>query len=287
MLFEKQNPVFLAFLASLFTWTTTALGAAGIYCGGSTGFSKKSQQFLFGLSAGIMLAASFFSLLLPALELSRPLSYPAWVPLCTGFCLGVGFIKFVDTMIPENVSETKCWNIIDRLTKNSTQLFSKNNKSIDNYQVSKSIALLVIAVTIHNIPEGLVLGVSFGALGQAPTIENFNNALFLTFALALQNITEGLAIAIPIKKAGANNFRSFFYGQLSGFVEVISALIGSTAVYFVNATLPYALSFAGGAMIYAVVAELLPQSRSDENSIGVLGTMGGFVIMMTLDIAFT
>uniref|UniRef100_A0A6B2L9X2 Zinc transporter ZIP11 n=1 Tax=Arcella intermedia TaxID=1963864 RepID=A0A6B2L9X2_9EUKA len=318
-----------ALFGSVITWGCTALGAAAVFLEGKKRFSNALLEGMFGLSAGVMLAASFFSLLLPALEMSKNLAVPSWFPLLTGFAAGGIFIKVMDVVVPEDPSEG-CFalciksNAKDSNTVNSgdppvdirksvdledkeawrrskerySQKYEDDPNSIDLQKsmdfatidsevlyISKKMFLLTLAVTIHNIPEGLVLGMAYGGLGHENGTK-LHDALVLTAALGLQNIPEGLAVSIPIWRSGSRRLTSFCYGQLSGFVEVVSAVIGAFLVVTIKVILPYALSFAAGAMIYVVCKELIPASQASQQQHGILGVMLGFCLMMALDIAF-
>ena len=247
-----SNPVFQAFVAGLFTWLLTAFGASAVLL--KRDISQRLMDGLLGMAAGIMLAASFFSLLLPAIEMVEGIT-----PVILGFMAGGIFLRVLDTVIPH----------VHPVTGKEEGLSSAYRK----------ITLFALAVTIHNIPEGMAVGVAFGT--------DFNSGLSLAFGIGLQNIPEGLAIAMPLISLGYTRFRSFMYSSLSAVVEPIFALAGAFAVVHFHAILPYALSFAAGAMIFVVVEDLIPEAESNGNEdIATMMALLGFAIMMGLDVAF-
>lgn len=260
-----DKTVFLALIASIGTWGLTALGAAIVL------FFKSPKQSIFniilGFSAGVMIAASFWSLLQPAIERAEnTLKLPSYIIVTIGFLFGAFFIWFSDKIVSYAI------------------LKSKSNK---NLKVTNRIILLIISITLHNIPEGLVIGVGFGLLKQ-----NFDNsalmgAISIAIGIGLQNFPEGAAVSLPLRREGYSRKKSFFYGQLSAIVEPISAVIGALLVLKVEKILPFALSFAAGAMIIVAVHELIPecQKRNSEHSYkATFGIICGFVIMMFLDV---
>ena len=263
--FIKLTPIIQALLATLFTWGMTALGASTVL------FGKKVNQRLLdgmmGFASGVMIAASFFSLLAPSIELAEGLPVPRWLPAVTGFMLGGGFLYAVDKLLPH-------------LHPGSDQ--PEGVKS--SWQRS---VLLVLAITLHNIPEGLAVGVAFGVAGAGG--QSIGSAVALALGIGIQNFPEGLAVAMPLRKENINKWKAFNLGQLSGIVEPIAALIGVWAVSMMEGLLPYALAFAAGAMIYVVAEELIPEAkRSAEGShsdIPTIGVMVGFAVMMLLDVA--
>ena len=262
----KINPVLLALYAGLFTWSITALGATLVF------FFKKINtkilNLMLGFAAGIMIAASFWSLLKPAIEMSENQGVIPWIPAAVGFLSGGIFLLTIDKILPHlhlGLSIDKAEGI-----KTSWQ---------------RSI-LLVLAITLHNIPEGLAVGVAFGALASSPEIGTLTGAIALALGIGLQNFPEGTAVSVPLRREGLSRLKAFNYGQLSGFVEPIAAVFGAYLVMAVTPLLPYALSFAAGAMIFVVVEELIPESqRGDETDYSTIGAMIGFTIMMILDIA--
>jgi len=265
--FAAQNPVFQALLATLFTWGLTALGAALVF------FFKEIKRVvldgMLGFAAGVMIAASFWSLLAPAIALAEESSsLPAWIPAVIGFLGGGAFLWLVDNLLPHLHLGLEM--------KNAEGIKTSWQRSI----------LLVLAVTLHNIPEGLAVGVAFGAVGAGIPSATLGGAIALALGIGIQNFPEGTAVSVPLRREGLSRMRSFWYGQLSGVVEPIAGLIGAYAVLSMRSILPYALSFAAGAMIYVVVEELIPESQMDKKTdISTIGAMVGFAIMMTLDVA--
>ena len=264
--FGELSPVFQAFLATCFTWLVTAGGAGLVII-----FKEVSQRLLdaaLGFAAGVMIAASFWSLLAPAIEMAGASGSPAWIPAAVGFLLGGAFLKSVDRLLPH----LHLGLPIDQAEGIKTHW--------------QRTVLLVLAVTIHNVPEGLAVGVAFGAAGAGLPSASLAGAVALALGIGIQNFPEGVAVTVPLRREGLSIGKSFFYGQLSGFVEVISGVIGAYLVLTIQALLPYALSFAAGAMIYVVIEELIPESQKDVSTdVATLGAMLGFTIMMILDVA--
>lgn len=261
-----SSPVFLALLAGLFTWGCTCLGAASVYA--AKDFSRRTLDVMLGFAAGVMIAASYWSLLAPALEMTEAWGWGRWsfVPAAVGFLAGAGMLRLLDMILP-HIHSTE--NVADGLP-------SKLPRS----------ALLVIAITLHNIPEGLAVGVAFGALGSGAPEATLAGAMTLMFGMGLQNVPEGAAVSGPLLREGHSKRKAFFYGQLSGFVEPVAAVLGALAVGIAQPLLPYALSFAAGAMIFVVVEEVIPESHaSGHGDAASLGVILGFVIMMCLDVA--
>lgn len=259
------SPVLLAGLAGLFTWGMTALGAAMVFFFKT--LRKRVSNIMLGFAAGVMIAASFWSLLAPSIELSAHMGSLSFVPALAGFLLGGLFLWALDKMVPH------------------LHLGFPDSKSEGAPSDYGRTALLVLAITLHNIPEGLAVGVAFGAIAAGDT-SALVAALVLAFGIGIQNFPEGAAVSIPLRGAGMSRARSFFYGQLSAVVEPISALIGAWLVTLVTPVLPYALAFAAGAMIFVVVEELIPEAQvGDGSDLSALGTMLGFAVMMVLDVA--
>jgi zinc transporter, ZIP family len=260
------NPILLALLATLFTWLMTAMGAAMVFF--FKEINKKALNLMLGFAAGVMIAASFWSLLNPAIEMAEAHGDIPWVPAVVGFLLGGGFLFGVDRFLPHlhmGLSRDKAEGI-----KTSWQ---------------RSV-LLVLAITLHNIPEGLAVGVAFGVLADSPDAGALAGALALAMGIGLQNFPEGAAVSVPLRREGFSRFKSFTYGQLSGVVEPIAGVLGALLVFMVKPLLPYALAFAAGAMIYVVVEELIPESqRGDETDLSTIGTLFGFSVMMLMDVA--
>jgi ZIP family zinc transporter len=266
---RNQNPILLALLATLFTWGVTALGAALVV------FTKRvSQRFLdacLGMAAGVMTAASFWSLLAPSIEMAEQNGYGTlkWVPPLAGFLAGALVLLAIDKLLPHMHPDLRSAEGVKTHWQRST--------------------LLVLAITIHNIPEGMAVGVAFGAaanLAGREQLAQLGAAVALAIGIGLQNFPEGTAVALPLRREGMSRARAFWYGQLSGIVEPIAGVLGALAVISMAAILPYALAFAAGAMIYVVVEELIPESQRNENvDLATMGAIGGFAIMMTLDVA--
>lgn len=260
------SPITVAFLAGIFTYLLTALGSAGVLF--IRQVNNRILDLMLGSAAGIMIAASFWSLLAPSIELSENFGGIKWLPPALGFLLGAAFLRIVDMLLP---------HLHIGLDESETEGIRTN---------LKKTTLLVFAVTLHNIPEGLAIGVAFGSLATKGDTISLMGAISLAIGIGIQNIPEGLAISLPLRGEGFSRRKSFFYGQLSGIVEPIAAVFGAVAVSIAQPILPYALSFAAGAMIYVVVEELIPESQQKGNSdIATIGTIIGFTIMMVLDVA--
>ncbi|MCI2773670.1 ZIP family metal transporter [Staphylococcus petrasii] len=255
-------------MAGIITWLLTALGAAAVFIFKTV--NHKVLTSMQGFAAGIMIAASFWSLLQPSIEYGKDSSLPAWVPAAVGFLLGGIFIRGLDYVIP---------HIHQKVGDNSQ--YREGVKT----SLSKN-ALLVLAITLHNIPEGLSIGVAFGGIATGNGKATFFGALGLAIGIGIQNIPEGAALSMPIRAAGASRWKAFNYGQASAIVEPIFATIGAATIIFITPVLPYALAFAAGAMIFVVVEELIPDSQSGNNTdLATLSLMVGFTIMMILDVA--
>lgn len=265
----KWNPAVLALAATLFTWGLTALGAAVVVVAKQP--SAKSLDAALGMAAGVMTAASFWSLLAPAIELAEQGGYGVWkwMPPLIGFLLGAGVLRVVDRLLPHLHPDLKVAEGLSTSWRRST--------------------LLVLAITIHNIPEGLAVGVAFGAAGAMTGQEKLAQigaAVALAVGIGLQNFPEGAAVSLPLRREGFSRRRAFWYGQLSGMVEPVAGVLGAVAVLFLASILPYALAFAAGAMLFVVVEELVPESQRNGNvDLATLGTVLGFAVMMTLDVA--
>lgn len=263
---KNLNPVTSALIATLFTWGVTALGAGVVFF--FKNINRKVLDMMLGFAAGVMIAASFWSLLSPSIEMSEQAGKTAWIPAAIGFLGGGIFLRLVDKFLPHlhiGFPDEKAEGV-----KTSWQ---------------RSV-LLVLAITLHNIPEGLAVGVAFGALGSDLPSASLAGAVALALGIGIQNFPEGAAVSIPLRREGFSRFKSFLYGQASGIVEPIAGVIGAASVIIMKPILPYALSFAAGAMIYVVVEELIPESQLEGNAdIATIGTMIGFTIMMVLDVA--
>jgi len=264
--FYNQSPTIQAFIATIFTWFVTALGAGLVFFFKS--IHRKVLNGMLGFAAGVMIAASFWSLLAPAIEMAEEFNTPAWIPATVGFLMGGAFLWLVDAILPH----LHLGNSMDQAEGIKTSW-------------QRSI-LLVLAITLHNIPEGLAVGVAFGAVSAGLPSASLAGAIALAIGIGIQNFPEGAAVSIPLRREGYSRTKSFMYGQLSGIVEPIAGVLGAIAVIHIKPILPYALSFAAGAMIFVVVEELIPESQMDKNTdIATIGAMLGFAIMMTLDVA--
>lgn len=260
------NPVLLAFIATLLTWGLTAAGASMVFFFKT--LNKKILNLMLGFAAGVMIAASFWSLLKPAIEMSETNGGIGWIPALIGFLSGGAFLFIIDRTLPHlhlGLARDKAEGI-----KTSW------NRSV----------LLVLAITLHNIPEGLAVGVAFGALANNPDTGVLTGAIALAIGIGLQNFPEGAAVSIPLRREGFTRRKAFNYGQLSGIVEPIAGITGAYLVTVMTPILPYALSFAAGAMIFVVAEELIPESQTgDGTDLSTIGVMVGFAVMMVLDVA--
>lgn len=266
---QDLNPVVQALLAGVFTWSVTALGAALVFFTGS--MQRKLLDVMLGFAAGVMIAASFWSLLIPSIEMSEAQGATPWVPAAVGFLAGALCLRLADAVLPH------------------LHLGLQRSEAEGPQTSWRRATLLVLAITLHNIPEGLAVGVAFGAAAvhaDATGGATLASAVTLALGIGLQNFPEGAAVSMPLRGEGISRLRSFWYGQLSGFVEPVSAALGAAAVLTVQPALPYALAFAAGAMIFVVVEELIPESQLHGNAdAATMGAMGGFTMMMVLDVA--
>ncbi|MDR3181306.1 MAG: ZIP family metal transporter [Planctomycetaceae bacterium] len=260
-----DSPLLLTAEATLFTWAATAFGAAAVFA--FREIKPNTMNGMLGFASGVMLAASFWSLLAPSISLSEALGYLPWVPPLTGFLAGGLFLYLVDKTLPH--------------------LHAGDGDSPEGIKTNwRRSFLLVFAITLHNIPEGLAVGVAFGAVGSGIESASLAAAVSLAVGIGIQNIPEGAAISLPLRREGLSRFKCFMLGQLSGLVEPVSAIIGCLIVSFVRDLLPFALAFAAGAMVYVVVEELIPASQEDRHSdAGTIGAIVGFAVMMVLDVA--
>jgi len=260
--FYELNPVLQALLATIFTWFLTAMGAVPVFF--TTKINRKLFDALLGGAAGVMIAASFWSLLAPAIEMSGG----SWIPAAVGFLLGAGMLRLVDKILPH------------------LHIWAEMSEAEGISTTWRRSTLLVLAITLHNFPEGLAVGVAFGATVYNLPGATVAGAIALAIGIGLQNIPEGTAVAMPLRREGISKFKCFWYGQLSAVVEPIGGVLGAAAVLLVRPILPYALAFAAGAMIFVVVEELIPESQRGGNTdLATLGAIAGFTIMMVLDVA--
>ncbi|MDO9130043.1 MAG: ZIP family metal transporter [Anaerolineales bacterium] len=264
--FAQLNPIWQALSGTGFTWFLTALGAAMVFIFKSV--NRKILNAMLGFAAGVMIAASYWSLLAPAIEMAEGAKLPAWFPATTGFLLGGAFLWSVDKLLPHLH--------IGYPIEEAEGIKTNWQRSI----------LLVLATTLHNIPEGLAVGVAFGAVAAGLPSASLAGAVALAIGIGIQNFPEGAAVSIPLRREGMNRLKSFWYGQLSGLVEPVAGVLGAAAVLLIRPILPYALAFAAGAMIYVVVEELIPESQMEkETHLSTIGAMLGFAVMMMLDVA--
>ena len=248
-----------------FTALLTALGAAMVFLLRSGKNSPALHRIMLGFAAGVMIAASIWSLLLPAIEEGEAMGMVGWIPAAGGILIGIGFLILMDHLLP-------------RLRPESFQL-NRNTSA-------KRTALLVLAVTLHNIPEGMAVGLSFALAAKTGEPALITAAAALALGIGIQNFPEGAAISLPLRQEGMSRWRSFVMGALSGVVEPIFGLLTVLAVGSVQPLMPWLLSFAAGAMLYVVVEELIPEANlSQERHSGTLGAMAGFLLMMILDVA--
>jgi ZIP family zinc transporter len=264
---QDIGPVWAALAATTFTWLVTAAGASLVFFFKT--IDRKVLDIMLGFTGGVMVAASFWSLLNPAIQMSERL-YPSvpWLPAAVGFFVGSMFIFMLDKYMPHlhiNFGE-------DETEGMKTQW--------------KKTTLLILAITLHNIPEGLAVGVLFGAAANGMPEASIPAAIALAFGIGIQNFPEGLAVSVPLRRQGLSRLKSFWYGQLSAIVEPVAGVIGAIAVIYMQPILPFALAFAAGAMIYVVVEEVIPETQRDKyTDLAVLGFIGGFIVMMVLDVA--
>ena len=264
--FERIDPVLAALVATSFTWLVTAAAASLVFL-----FKELSRKWLdgmLGFTGGVMVAASFWSLLAPSISMSEDLGWPGWLPPAIGFGMGALFLFALDKLLPHlhiNFDQDRTEGIQTKWHRTT---------------------LLVLAITLHNIPEGLAVGVLFGGVAAGIPEATIGGAVALAIGIGLQNFPEGIAVAMPLRRMGLSRARSFYYGQLSAVVEPIAGVIGAMAVLWMQPILPFALSFAAGAMIYVVIEEVIPETQLERNTdLATLGFIGGFIIMMILDVA--
>ena len=260
------HPVVQALLATLFTWGLTAAGAALVLLVHRE--NRRLLDIMLGFAAGVMIAASFWSLLAPAIEMSQGGRLPEWFPAASGFLLGGLFLRLADRLIPH------------------LHMLKKTDEAEGIHTSWRRTTLLVLAITLHNIPEGLAVGVAFGAAAHGLEWATVASASALAIGIGIQNFPEGAAVSLPLAREGVSKFKSFWYGQLSGMVEPVAGVVGAAAVLTWKPILPYALAFAAGAMIFVVVEEVVPEAQDSGNAdAATMGSILGFVVMMILDVA--
>ena len=263
-----DSPIIQALLATLFTWGVTAVGAATVFL--FRGVKQKILDGMLGFAGGVMLAASYWSLLAPSIEMAAE-SWPGWewLPAAVGFVAGGAALLGVDKVLPH-------LHIGDEHPDEAEGIETSWDRAI----------LLVLAITLHNIPEGLAVGVAFGAAGLGIEGATQGAAVALAIGIGLQNFPEGIAVSVPLHREGVSKAKSFWYGQLSAVVEPFAGVLGAAAVLLFRPVLPFALAFAAGAMVYVVVEEVVPEAqRSGNADLATVSLVGGFIIMMILDVA--
>jgi ZIP family zinc transporter len=265
-LMQNGNPVILAFIGTCFTWLMTALGASAVFF--TRSIKRRTLNAMLGFAGGIMVAASFWSLLLPAIEASRDISMLSWAPALTGFATGTlllwvigrSLVRLESERPLQMVSESRCKRCVD---------------------------MLLIAMTLHNIPEGIAIGVAFGAVAAGLPSSSLPAAIALAIGIGIQDIPEGMAVSMPMRGEGVSRLKSFWYGQLTGIAEILGGILGAATVYLSRLIMPYILGFAAGAMIFVVVNDLIPESKLFNSSdIPTISFIIGFMIMTALDVSF-
>ncbi len=263
---QGLNPVLQALAATCFTWAMVMLGAAAVFV--AKDISRKILDGMLGFAAGVMIAASYWSLLAPAIEMSIDLEVPEWFPVSAGFLAGGVFLLGIDKILPH------------------LHLGMPVNKAEGIKTSWRRSTLLILAITLHHIPEGLAVGIAFGSVISDFGSASFSGAVALAIGVGIQNIPEGLAVSLSLRREGLSRFKSFVYGQFSGLVEPIAGVIGALIVSASQTVMPYALGFAAGAMLYVIVEEIIPESqRSNNADLATMCTMIGFVVMMILDVS--
>ena len=261
-----ESPVEQALYAGLFTWGLTALGASLVFL--FKGMNRALFDGMLGFTGGVMVAASYWSLLAPSIEMSEEAGNIAWIPAAVGFGGGALFLYGLDKVLPH------------------LHINFKDSESEGIKTDWHRTTLLVLAITLHNIPEGLAVGVLFGGVAAGFEGAEIGGAIALAIGIGIQNFPEGIAVSMPLRRQGISRFKSFWYGQLSAIVEPIAAVLGAWAVMTFEPILPYALAFAAGAMIYVVIEEVVPETQRDRfTDVATLGFIGGFIVMMVLDVA--
>ena len=261
--FQSLDPVLGAFIATLFTWGLTAFGASFVFLFKS--MNRVVLDGMLGFTGGVMVAASFWSLLAPGIEMSEGEGFVKVIPAAVGFALGALFIFGLDKILPH----------IHINFKESEGIKTPWHRT----------TLLVLAITLHNIPEGLAIGVLFGGVAAGLPEASIAGAVVLAIGIGIQNFPEGVAVSFPLRRKGVSRFRSFWFGQLSAIVEPVAGVAGAVAVFYMQPLLPFALAFAAGAMIYVVIEEVIPETQRDKyTDVAALGFIAGFIIMMCLDV---
>ena len=264
--FLGLNAIVQALLATLFTWAVTAVGSSLVFV--FRNVDRRVLDGMMGFAAGVMIAASFWSLLAPAIEMVEEQGGVIWLPPVVGFLAGGAFLLAIDKVLPHLH--------IGFPTEAAEGISTTWKRSV----------LLVLAITLHNIPEGLAVGVAFGAVAIGAPSATMGGAIALAIGIGIQNFPEGTSVSVPLRREGMRARKAFWYGQLSGVVEPVAGVLGALAVITVRPLLPYALAFAAGAMIFVVIEELIPESQLDKHTdVATVFTLVGFAVMMTLDVA--
>ena len=267
-LLENIHPILQALIAGLFTWGMTALGAAIVFF--TKEVNRKFLDMMLGFAAGVMAAAVYWSMLAPAIKIATARNMIPWLPAAIGFLAGGIFLRVIDRTLPH------------------MQLSFPVEKAEGIKTSWQRSTLLILAMTLHNIPEGLAIGIAFGAVAVSSSYATLTAAIALAIGIGIQDMPEGLAVSLPLRRDGMPRLKSFWYGQLSGMVEPVAAIIGAATVILAQSILPYALSFAAGAMFFIIVEEIIPESQRGGNTdLATMGTIVGFVVMMILDIALS
>ena len=261
---ESIDPILAALYATLFTWLVTAIGAAAVFLFKEA--KKNLMDGMLGFTGGVMVAASIWSLLIPAIEMSAGEGFVKLIPAVAGFLIGAGFLFAVDKILPH---------------------LHVNFQMVEGVKTDwQRSTLMILAITLHNIPEGLAVGVLFGGVAAGIPEASIAGAVVLAIGIGLQNFPEGIAVAMPLRRMGMSRWKSFMYGQASAIVEPIAGVLGALAVTTFTPMLPYALAFAAGAMIFVVVEEVIPEAQQNRNSdTATIGFIIGFIVMMSLDVA--
>ena len=261
------SPIGQALIAACFTWSMVALGAAFVFLVKSV--NRRLLDGVLGFAAGVMIAVSFWSLLAPSIEMAKGGRVPAWVPAAVGLLLGGIFLRGLDRLLPHLH--------IGAPVEDTEGIKTKWHRN----------TLFILAMALHHIPEGLAVGVAFGAAAAGLPYATLSAAIVLTIGMGIQNLPEGLVVSMPLRCEGMSRAKSFWYGQLTAVVEPVAAVIGAATVMYSRAIMPYALAFAAGAMLFIVIEEIVPESQRNGNKdIATLCAIAGFVLMMVLDVAF-
>jgi ZIP family zinc transporter len=263
---QNTHPIILAFIAGIFTWAMTAVGAAAVFL--AKDINRKALDVMLGFAAGVMSAAIYWSMLAPAMKIAAARNMVPWFPAAIGFLLGGIFLRGIDKILPH------------------LQFGAPIEKAEGIKTHWHRPTLLILAMTLHNIPEGLAIGIAFGAITVTSSATTLQAAVALAIGIGIQDIPEGLAVSVPLRREGVSRLKSFWYGQISGIVEPLASVVGALVVILAQSILPYTLAFAAGAMFFIVVEEIIPESQRGGNAaLATMGTIVGFVAMMILDVA--